>query len=224
MLIPEMAPYIYGEKTTRAGLDVYRIEQDLFDEVAQAVEDIEGTSDSLLRYEKPNYFYKSNPDIEHIVPKYAQEEIFFALKNGYANAQVPAKVIYMLTKAYHSVYEIPNLVFKALSKEDFDVMFQANYLKDVCMCDVVRSFICEDYTPITYESPIKKHTDYAEIYVAETDMVVAAPLDIANGMSATDARNLRMKNGDVCLGDIPLRTLGGHYGAINSRYDLRECI
>lgn len=224
MLIPDMAPYIYGERTTRGGLGVYRIEQDLFDEAAQLMADIEGSEFSLDSYEKPKFFYKSNPDMEHLVPKYAQEEIFYALKNGYGNEHVPAKVIYMLNKAYNSVHKIPNLIFKAISKDDFTVMFQEGYLDDVCMRDVICSFIYEDYTPLTYESPIKLHSDFAEVYIADTDMVAALPLDIVNGMSASDARRLNVTADGICLDTIPLRTLGGRYGATNSVYDLRECL
>lgn len=224
MLIPEMAPYIYGEKFTRDGLPLYRIEQDLYNEAAQMVAEMEGASESLNSFEKPKYFYKSNPDIEYLVPPNAREEIFFALKNGYACEEVPAKCIYLLNKAYHAAYEIPNLIFKAISVEDFNVLCQQNYFNGVSLRDVIKSFICETYEPITYESPIKRHAKFAEIYVAETDMIVAVPLDIAERMSTKDAHNLHVTSKGVCLGDIPLRILGERYGAINSTYDLRACV
>lgn len=224
MTIPEMAPYIYGTKTARGGCDPYRIEQDLYNEAAQLVHDIGGAQESLDSYEKPKWFYESNPDIAHVVPQYAREEIFYALKNGYANTAVPAKVIFMLTKAYRSVHNIPNLIFKAISEEDFNVMFQEKYLNDVCAYDVIKSFLCEDYIPITDASPIQMHKDYAEVYIEDTDMVAAIPTDIAKGMSVADVKKLKVTPIGICLEDIPLRTLGGRYGAANSIYDLRECL
>lgn len=224
MLIPEMAPYIYGEKTTRIGLPTYKVEADLYDTAAQFMADTDGVAELLNEYEKPKLFYKSNPDLAYLIPKYAQEEIFYALKNGYTNEHVPSKVLYLLNKAYKSVHSIPNLIFKVIPEGEFTVMFQEDYLDGVTMRDVICSFICEDYSPITYEMPIKKHDTYAEVYIQDTDMVAAIPVDIASGMSVADVRKLKVRSSGIYIEDIPLRTLGGRYGAANSIYDLRECL
>lgn len=223
MLIPEMAPYIYGERTTRDAVAPYRIDLELYNEVAQAVANDEGATIAIQNYEKPASFYKATPDIERLVPKPAREEIFFALKNGFASTEVPARAIFLLNKAYAKT-KIPNLIFKALSDDDFKVMFQANYLDGVCMRDVICSYICPDYSPITPGSYLSKHSEYTEIYIEETDMIAAVPNDIAVNMSVADIKSLRVTKKGIYLGDIPLRTLGGRYGATNSIYDLRECL
>lgn len=223
MRITDFAPYIMGERFTRGNVAPYRIDMDLYNKVAQIVKESDSAEANIAALSAPAAFYKVEPDIAHYVPALAREEIFYALKNGYASESVPSRLVFLLKRAY-SVIDLPNLIVSQIPENEFEVIFQTNYLKGCCLHDVICSLFDSTYYPVTDAKPKNRHTDYTEVYVSETDMIAALPNALADTLSLSDIRNLTVTSCGLSLENYPLRTMGGLYGATNSIYDLRYAI
>lgn len=224
MTIEKLSDYIKGYDYTRKASAPYRAEADLFNKVYNMVEHSSTAKSNLRATRRPSVFYKHEPDIAHYVPKPAQEEMYFALKNGFISREVPAKAIHKILLAYEK-YKMPNLIFKCISDAELKVMFQENYLAEgVTYTDVICSFVDEKYTPLSSSTKKVDYEDYSEVYIMCEDMVAAVPRDISDSLSNSDISELKVDNYGIHLNGVYLRGLGGFYGASRSTYDLRHCV
>lgn len=224
MTIVDMAPYIMGRMFTREMKAPYRCDMNLYKETCNRVMNSSTASFNLRLCEVSKQFYDMEPDIAHFVPKEARDEIFFAMKNGFASPVVPARGIYLIMKAY-DLYKIPNLIFKLIPKAELNCMFQQNYVgSGYTLRDVVCSLCSPTYVPLAegrYKVPFGK---FFEVYIPNTDMVAVLPSDIANALEYTDIRNIECDKQGLKLGDKYIAFMCNHIGAGDSNYDLRTFI
>lgn len=224
MNLIDLEPYINGQKFTRPAHAPYRGDTELFDKISKLVQCGNTAKQNLAIYEIPKEFYEVEPDFKHFIPKEAQEEMFFALKNGYIVPSVPAKSIYYVRKAYN-LYKIPNLIFKLIPEKEYNIFFQENYFDDgLTMRDVICNFCYDQYSPISSSKLMTTVGDYREVYVQETDMVSIMPKKIAENFSHEDILSLKVDDHGIKLGESYVKFMNGYNGGCESIYDLRTLI
>lgn len=224
MTLAELQPYITGERFSREAVEPYRLDINLYKNLAQVVSESVSAQKNLDVCELPVDFYRVEPDIKYLVPMQAREEMFYALKNGAANPDVPSKLVYYIKKSYN-MDKMPNLIFKKIPESELKVFFQENYLGNgYTIRDVVCSIIDPHYIPVNNYTRLVKYDNFVEVYVESTDMVAALPNPMVKNLSQRDIHNIKVDSSGLRIGDCYLRSLGGYYGAVNSIYDLRECL
>lgn len=223
MTILEMAAYVNGDTFTRECKPPIRCTPEMYARVVQEAAASETYKDVIGVLDTAESFAIMETDVCRSMPKSEREEMFFCLKNGGYSPDVPAKCIYVL-KTLFEKYGSVSLALKALPNHLFTIFFQKNYLNGCCMRDVIKSLIDSDYEPFTSANLRIKHKDYDEVYVLEQDMVALFPKDISNKLTDTDVSRISLDKRGLTVDGLVIRIMAGHYGAVNSIYDLRAVI
>lgn len=224
MNLLEKEPYIKGQLFSREATAPARLTMDVFKKAIDTLAMAPLGEQNLDCCELSKSFYRVEPDVRDVVPEELRDECFYAMKLGYFSKHIPAQAMYWIMKAYNQ-YKIPNLIFKLIPDRVFTIMSQQDYLADgYCLQDAVCSLTVPTYTPLSLQNLCVKHEDFAEIYIAKTDMVAAVPLKIAELLSPEDIRNIDVDENGLHIQHHYLRSLAGYVGAINSVYDLRRVI
>lgn len=224
MSLLDLGPYIEGKQFTQDAKEPYRIELDLFSDSYKKMSKSNTALSNIHLCEIANEFYTAEPDIKEYIPRKAREEIFYAVKLGFATVDVPAKCIYYITKVYN-IYKMPNLIFKLIPEREYKVFFQRNYLASgYTIRDVICTFCNQDYQPFSQGRLKVQLNDYTEVYVPTTDMDAIIPTKIASLLSDSDLYDLAVDQDGLQLHGKHLKFLAGYNGGINSVYDLRRLI
>lgn len=223
MTLLEMEPYITGRAYTRDCPAPARCTPEMYRRVYRESLASDTCAKVLEIVERYQDFMDFEPDIANMFPKSEREEMFYCLKNGGYSPDVPGKCIYLL-KSLSQKYGSASLALKALPSAYQTILFQKNYLNDCTVRDVIKSFVDKDYEPFSPSRLRLKHEDYDEIYVTSEDMVALVPKDVSDKIMDVDIPSIKLGDRGLEVSGLKLRFLSGHYGAINSNYDLRELI
>lgn len=224
MRIAELEPYIRGQMFMQDASTPYRASETRFNEWMAIMSKNEFASRLIALTESPKQFFELEPDIAEQIPKREREEMFFAVKNGFASPCVPAKCIYLVKKAYDT-YGISNLILKQIPENMYKVLFSRHYLGGgYTMRDVIRMFCNQSYEPVSAHAPFCIMKEYSEIYIPSTDMVAAVPNQIALKLSVSDIQRLQVDDFGIHLDGTYLAFMEGYNGACNSIYDLRRLV
>lgn len=224
MKLIEMEPYVNGIEFTRTCKEPVRCDPEILERALTTLSGIRDSDKIVSVCEIPRDFYYFLPDLEKIVPKSQQEEIYYSIKNHGYSPVVPAKCVYYFSTLYKK-YGSLNLALKALRSRDLNVFFQKGYLADgYSMRDVFCTLFDREYECFAPHKRRIKHRTFDEVYVEKTDMVALLPKDISQALSDRDLERLEVGPNGLKIDDFTLRFLAGHYGAINSIYDLRDVI
>lgn len=223
MTIIDTVQYITGDKFTRECPAPYRAQHDTIQRALIEASASGSFPQTIKLFNDAKSFMLTERDISLIIPKREQADVFYALKMGEYSFNVPSYCLYVLRSLYEEFGSV-SLAIKALSKGQFKVFFQKNYLTDATMLDVIKSYIDPDYEPFTLSKLRIHHKDYDEIYIADKDMVALLPKDLSEALTDNDLPQIEVTKDGLAIKGLLLRFLGGHYGAINSIYDLRGLI
>lgn len=223
MTILEMAAYVNGDAFTRECKPPIRCTPEMYARVVKEAQASDTFQDVIKVVDTLQGFAMMEVDVVRSMPVSEREEMFYCLKNGGYCLDVPAKCIYVL-KELHKQYSSVSLALKALPKNMFTVFFQKNYLNGCSMRDVIKSMIDPDYEPFTSANLRIKHKDYDEVYVIDQDMVALLPKDISNKLTDTDVSRITLTKQGLTVDGLVIRIMAGHFGAVNSTYDLRAVI
>lgn len=223
MTISEMAPYMNGDMYTRECKAPSRCTPQMYEKVVELAASSKSFASMISMIEDYRDFMHLEPDIANLFPISEREEMFFCLKNGGYCTDVPAKCIYTFKKLFDQ-YGSVSIALKALPVNTFKVFFQKNYLNNCTMRDVIKNFIDPDYEPLSAARLRLSHDTYDEVLVLEKDMIALLPKDIASKLSDKDLAGITLGKDGLEIDGLLLRFMGGHYGAINSNYDLRRLV
>lgn len=223
MTIIEMASYINGDLYTRECVPPVRCTPEMFAKVVKAAAASDTYERTIELVESYKNFLELQPDIANEFPVSEREEMFYCLKNGGYSPDVPAKCIYVLKHLY-AKYGSVSLALKALSNGMFTVFFQKNYLHECTMRDVIKTFIDADYEPFTSARLRVEHETYDEVLITEKDMVALLPKDISAKLTDRDLLDIKVEKNGLSVNGLLIRFMCGHYGAVNSLYDLRRLV
>ncbi len=225
MTLDELEPYVLGKKFFNSSSPVVRIDTSALD---RFVEYLAGDpiAKQLMDYcDDYRDFYSADPDIKEVVPKEQRAEVFYAAKLGEYSLVIPSYCVFYLKKTYEEASGIPNMILKKLPQKVIETFCSSGYfLGGLTLRDVICNVCCDYYTPLSDMNLKNKTPQFTEIYVKETDMVAAVPNDIAVQLSDEAIRNITLTKDGLAIGTRLLRTMSGHYGIVNSFYDLRELI
>ncbi len=173
------------------------------------------------------FFEKTCPDLYRVLDCKRDElvEAFYALKLGEYYKEVSPRVQYYLKQAYDEAHEIPNLIFKFLPHKLMAEMFTEGFFPEgITAREVIQTMFNPEYKPVCSTNPINRMTDFSEIYVKDTDMVVAVPNNIANKIPVSNIADITVDALGVQIHGMYLRTMGNTIGYAQSIYDLRNVI
>lgn len=218
-------PYITGKQFTPSSKETVRLDESVLKLFSEMVEGDPVAKPIFEKCDIANEFYETMVDFKHWIPKEQRAEVFYAYKNGEYNINVPSLCVFTLKRAWEKCYGIPNLITKVLPNQTLTIMCSKGYLGEgVCLRDVICSTCTNEYTPLSNMHPKNKLSKGTEIYILSTDMVAVVPDDVASQLSDEAIRCIEYTPKGLMLGKRLLRTMGGHYGIINSVYDLRELV
>lgn len=223
MTILEMAAYVNGDVFTRECKPPVRCTPEMYARVVREAVSSETFEQVIGVVDTYDGFAMLEVDVAKSMPTSEREEMFYCLKNGGYSQDVPAKCLYVLRTLFNQ-YGSVSLALKALPANMFKVFFQKNYLNDCSMRDVIKSLIDPDYEPFTTANLRIKHEQYDEIYVIDQDMVALLPKDISSKLTDTDISRVTLTKQGLAVNGLVLRIMAGHYGAVNSTYDLRAVV
>lgn len=223
MTLLDFAPYVNGDAFTRECPAPVRCTPYMYDKVVKEAGASDTFSSVIQLIDSYEEFLSVEVDVAKSIPVSEREEMFYCLKNGGYSEDVPAKCIYIF-KTLFAKYSSVSLALLALPKSMFTVFFQKNYLKDCTMRDVIKSLIDPDYEPFTTANLRIKHKNYDEVYVVDQDMVALLPKDISDKLTDTDISRMYLAKTGLTVDGLLVRCMAGHFGAINSTYDLRAVV
>lgn len=179
MLLIDMLPYIYKLQFSEISAAPYRANARSVNSWTKKFSENCGVAKLLKEVENPDIFYDAVPDLADSIKDEHKEEAFYTFKNGFFTTTVPAKCIYLLKKSYEQ-YKVPNLILPCISDKSLELIFAEGYLaKDINLRDVIKTFVCSEYEPISRKEPIIYHKDYAEVYNESKDTIRIVPIAIA---------------------------------------------
>lgn len=225
MTIPDMAPYIMGQKYLKESEPYVFSDFELYKAFSKAVATTQLGDVNFDAMENYKDFFNCEPEIKKLIPsRQAQQEVFYALKNGIIVKGVPANCIYMVKKALSKI-DSPNLVVKQLPLDLLKSCFTKGYFGDgYTLRDVICNLSNLPYEPLSMTKSKIIYQDFTELYVKETDMVALLPNALAAGLNEDSISYLHVTPDGLMVKDILLRTRGNYIGAVNSIYDLRKLV
>lgn len=221
--IPELAPYIRGEKYTGeyAGAIINADAITTFCDLLGSSMTASVTLESCEHYKD---FYTIEADFRHYILPADRANCFYAAKNGNYSRQIPPFCQYMIKKAWEQ-YKIPNLILKVIPAPVLEEFFQKGYLTGgITMHDVICNVACEEYNEFTQTRLRNNFGSCTELYIEETDMVAVVPKSIGQALDDDTLRRVTPTEYGLAVNGLLLRTMCGYTGAINSTYDLRALI
>lgn len=226
MLIIDYAKYVMGEKSPwTLGKEPYRATEEDLKEASELLEKHVTAADNLKVMHSPKLFFSREVDFSNDLPKHKREELFYALKLGYASTVAPAKLIWYIETAVKE-YGSPNFLFKIALEKDMQDFLSEGYLSDGY---TVRDVICSvaklpNYTPLSEGKLAVQIGDHWDLYIHDTDAIAMVPADLKELLSHDDISKLKVKSQKIYIGDKPVCQLGRYIGAVNSCYDLRRLL
>lgn len=194
MLLVDMLPYIYKLKFSDITVSPYRANARTVAAWTRNFSENCNTVRLLKEIEDPDIFYDAIPDLADIIKDEHKEEAFYTFKNGFYTTTVPAKCIYLLKKSYEQ-YKVPNLILPCICDKSLDIMFAEGYLaKDINIRDVIKTFVCPEYEPISKREPIIFHKEYAEVYNESKDTIRIVPIAIAKKLNPNTSNLMKQIN------------------------------
>ncbi len=219
--IVSKADYINGKRFT-GQVEHLKVDPEMYQNFVNKLEMYDEARSLFYCLESHSDFFKYASDFAKWFPKPLWKELFYAARNGFYSADVPADCIYLVKKAY-AVIDLPNLIFKQIPTAYLNTWFSEGYLSGgYTLRDVVCTYCCSTYKPLDEVSTKIKHKDFTEIYVRSTDMVAAVPSRLGDFLSADVIDKLECSPMGLHVNGAYIRTMAGFYGAVNSNYDLRK--
>lgn len=223
MRVIDYAPYVMGAKSPwEITKKVCRADKDLLKMGAELLEVHPTAMQNLKVLKSPRIFYAQEPDMANDIGGFSKEELFYALKLGFASDVAPAKLLYFIKTAYEE-YGSPNFIFKICLERDLQDFLSAGYLasgynlRDV-ICSVTK---INNYTPLSEGKLAVPVEDHWDVYITSEDAIAMMPEELKNMLSHADIEKLKVSGGRIYLGQKPITQLGRYVGAVNSCYDLR---
>lgn len=215
--------YVMGDKAIGAEpVSPVRCNSDVLSDFIKEVNKCYTAAQNMQATDSAKRFFAIEPDIAHFTPKEYRQEVFYAYKCGSYSPVIPSKYLFMLSKC-KSKYLSMNMFTKVIPKKDLQTLFTSGCIADgYSLYDVIKSLYDKEFHPLGETKLSNKRSDYTELYIREKDMVALVPNKIGEALSDADINRLQVVGKDICLGDVPIKTLGGYYGVCNSTYDLRE--
>lgn len=225
MKLIDWEPYVLGEKFMGDAKERPVVSLDLLGQVGADIAGDQIAKQAFDMCEKYTDFYEIMPDAKAWIPMPQRQEVFYALKCGKYNPDIPSVALYLVQKAWKECYNIPNLILKVLPQSYLKQFCARGFFGNgYCLRDLICNVCTDQYTPLAAHRLKVKHTSYTEIYVESTDMVAAVPNNVADTLTDSAIQNLTVSPAGIAYGDSLLRTMGGSYGITNSIYDLRELV
>lgn len=173
--------------------------------------------------ESAQEFFRIESDLAKLIPPREHNEAFYSMKLGYCIPDVPAQFVYFAKKVYDK-YRVCNLVCPLLPKDVSSCAARASYFSSgYSMLDVLRTFVNEDFTPVTSEAYVVRCGGWYEIWLPLCEMIAAVPASIGAKLHNEDAERIIMTTHGLMLDNVPLTALvgGSIGGVIGSGFDLR---
>lgn len=226
--ITDYAPYIKGElymAPPEGYAEPYRATSSDLAKWAKLLEEDSISKELFAHTEDSKEFFRVCTDIAHFVKPAEREEMFYSLKNGFTSPVVPAKLIYLVKKAY-ALHNIPNLIVRLLPEDYLNTVFTRSYISGgFTLMDVICNFCNKEYRPISSISLKVDYSDFSEIYINETNMIACVPKDISELLKPEDIQYITVGTLGLKLSNNTyLANLAGYRGACNSIYDLRRLV
>lgn len=223
MRIVDKADYINGKQFV-GSIERTPMKPDMYQDFIDTLSKYESVENIFAVLENYTDFFKAAIDFANWFPKEHWKELFYAAKNGFYSADVPADCIYLICKAYANV-DIPNLVFKQIPAHWFSSWIREGYLTGgYTLRDIVCTYCAKSYRPLDAVNIKIRYDNYTEIYIRSTDMVAVVPNKLGDLLSYDVIEQLECTPLGLHVGGKYIRTLGGFYGAVNSNYDLRRLV
>lgn len=231
LTVVDYADYVMGKKFNEGKyerrIDVNNV--DVFEQYFQLEETYPELKIVLESTEVYSVFKKCIPDIAKKVPNALLEEMFWAVKAGVISPIVPSKCIFLLRKAFE-VRQSVNFAWQCLPKGDVTKMFEQGYVTEVngvryTLYDVIKTFVDEDYEPLTLGNPAVKRADgFYDVYIKDTNMIAIMHESMVKNLSVEDILNIKLEDNCLMLNGRPVKELGSLLGVSNNIYDLRDTI
>lgn len=177
----------------------------------------------IFSFDGKNLYSNQLPQSVYTSSKW-QEEIFYSLIVNRSIYNIPSVHIAILEKiksSNHYLYsDIPRIYPEKYFKE-----LTSKYIENPI--SLINYILEIDYQPLTIDkiyvpsySLLYKNLQAFELYIPQEDRCVLVPETIINKLTLEDIYNIKIKDGLLKLGDIPLHTLINkrgiyHKGALN---------
>lgn len=179
----------------------------------------------LAATEDSKEFFAVDEDFSLLIPKHKQEECFYSLKNGFTAPNCPAQFIYFARQIFKR-YGIANLIGPALPKDlKSKVMKQDYFGAGYTAVDAICNFVWKEFKPITKWHSVVKCGDWYEVYIPNTELVAAVPIEIGRSISQSEISAIELKHDvGLVLHGTPLCRMAGSVKLSSNYYDLRRSI
>lgn len=224
--LDELEPYILGKKYSGVCKKETILDEFMLEDFMTAVESDSIAKSFLDSYEVYTDFFDTMVDFQKSYPKNMWQELFYGAKlDGEVYRAVPSFCVFMLKKAYDSVYHIPNLIIKALPAKCINMFTQENYFSGgYSLRDVIQNVCNSDYMPLSKTNLKNEVDNFVEIYICNNDMVAAVPKDLAESLHDDGILEITETVYGLTLRDVPLNKMCGYTGNVKSVYDLRDLL
>lgn len=174
-------------------------------------------------------FYKAYGQVAKIFGRSA-EDLFYACKMGYFYEGIPARLSYILRKAFaeagatHHVNDTLNRCYHLLERY-LDDIYEVDG-EEFTLKDVIDNFAGAPVKLLTSSVRKVKTIDCSEVYVPNVARVALLPSDIANMLPYAECEKISFsKDMGLMIGeDIVVRCLNERIGVTRDDFDLRECV
>lgn len=226
MRVIDYADYVMGLKSPWELIkEPYRADREGLKMAVEMLDKHPTAKSNLDTMKMPKLFYIREPDMANDIPKHMREELFYALKLGYASTVAPAKLLYYIKISYEE-YGSPNYLFKITLEKDLQEFMSKGYLADgYTLRDVICSITkLPSYSPLSEGKLAVQMGEHWDVYIHDNDSIAMLPGDLRQLLSHDDIRNLSVKGNRIYIGEKPISQLGKYIGAVNSCYDLRKLL
>lgn len=153
-----------------------------------------------------------------------EAELFYALKLGYSYKEFPHELIYIVNKALNQ-YKYPNFALSKIHEKTLTKFY--NRYDDLISIEVLLSRLCKYEVKLLspYRQVVHGADGLSEMYIASTGDIIVLPTDIAKSISISDIKQIQFSEElGFCIDNIPLRTLNGKLGVVQSDFIMTEVV
>lgn len=202
--------------------------QEKCDLFRRLVESSKTATNMFNSLEDANAFFAIFPDLRKILGTGVCVEVFYACKLKYAYDGVPARLVYILNKAFtHGSQVHVNATLNtvtALLKPYVNDVYTVNG-ETATVKDIIENVLGRSVKLLTSSVRKVKATDCFEVYVPNVERVALLPPDIANMLPVAECEKIRFdREKGLVIDNVIIRTLNNRLGITRDDFDLIKCI